>query len=231
MLIYAMGLAAALLTAIYMTRMMLYTFHGPNRSGDAERKHLAEAPWVMTGPLVVLGVLSAVGGYLNLPAFMGDVSQKLHHWLEPVTGASSLRITHGEEAHLPLSTEYALIGLAVLIAIAGMAIAYARLKPAALVPKDQAPEAHGIERVLENKYFVDEAYDRAIVEPVVGFSRRVLWRGMDSGVIDGLLVNGSGFLMRGLGWVGARLQSGQVGTYAWVLVIGVLAVLGAFSIR
>src|SRR5687768_5648945 len=230
MLVYAMGLAAALLTAIYMTRMMLYTFHGPNRSGEAERKHLAEAPWVMTGPLVVLGVLSVVGGYLNLPAFMGEVSQKLHHWLEPVTGASSLRITHGEEAHLPLSTEYTLIGLAVLIAIAGMAIAYVRLKPAALVPKDQAPEPHGIERVLEHKYYVDEAYDRAIVKPVVGLSRRVLWRGLDAGVIDGLLVNGSGFLMRGLGWVGARLQSGQVGTYAWVLVIGVLAVLGAFSL-
>jgi NADH-quinone oxidoreductase subunit L len=68
------------------------------------------------------------------------------------------------------------------------------------------------------------------VKPVVGLSRSVLWRGMDAGLIDGLLVNGSAYLMRGLGWVGARLQSGQVGTYAWVLVIGVLAVLGAFSI-
>jgi NADH-quinone oxidoreductase subunit L len=229
-LIYVIGLAAALLTAIYMTRMMLYTFHGPNRSGDAERQQLREAPWVMTGPLVVLGVLSAVGGYLNFPAFFGPVGQKLHHWLEPVTGASALHITHGEEAHLAVGTELALIGLAVLIALGGMAYAYARLKPAALVPKAQSPEAVGIERVLEHKYYVDEAYDRAIVKPVVGISRRVLWRGLDAGVIDGLLVNGSGFLMRGLGWVGARLQSGQVGTYAWVLVIGVLAVLGAFSL-
>ncbi|HZI27374.1 MAG TPA: NADH-quinone oxidoreductase subunit L [Gemmatimonadaceae bacterium] len=228
--IYVIGLAAALLTAIYMTRMMLYTFHGPNRSGDAERQELREAPWVMTGPLVVLGVLSAVGGYLNFPAFFGSVGQKLHHWLEPVTGASALHITHGEEAHLAVGTELALIGLAVLIALGGMAYAYARLKPAALVPKAQSPESTGIERLLEHKYYVDEAYDRAIVKPVVGLSRRVLWRGLDAGVIDGLLVNGSGFLMRGLGWVGARLQSGQVGTYAWVLVIGVLAVLGAFSL-
>jgi len=228
--IYVIGLAAALLTAIYMTRMMLYTFHGPNRSGDAERQQLREAPWVMTGPLVVLGVLSAVGGYLNFPAFFGSVGQKLHHWLEPVTGASALHITHGEEAHLAVGTELALIGLAVLIALGGMAYAYARLKPAALVPKAQSPESTGIERLLEHKYYVDEAYDRAIVKPVVGLSRRVLWRGLDAGVIDGLLVNGSGFLMRGLGWVGARLQSGQVGTYAWVLVIGVLAVLGAFSL-
>jgi NADH-quinone oxidoreductase subunit L len=231
MLVYAMGLAAALLTAIYMTRMMLYTFHGPNRSGEAERKHLAEAPAIMTVPLAVLGVLSIVGGLINLPAFVGGAGQKLHHWLEPVTGNAALRITHGEEAHLALGTEMALIGLAVAIAVGGIWYAFAKLKPAALVPKDQAPEAHGIERVLEHKYYVDEAYDRAIVKPVVGLSRRVLWRGMDAGLIDGLLVNGSAFLMRGFGWMGARLQSGQVGTYAWVLVIGVLAVLGAFSIN
>ena len=229
-IIYAIGLAAALLTAIYMTRMMLYTFHGPNRTGEAEQKHLAEAPGVMTGPLMVLGVLSIIGGVLNLPAFLGAQGQKLRHWLEPVTGEAALHITHGEEAHLALGTEVLLIGLAVAIAISGIAYAFAKLKPEALVPKEQSPEATGIERVLEHKYFVDEAYDRAIVQPVVGISRRVLWRGMDTGIIDGLLVNGSGFLMRGLGWVGARLQSGQVGTYAWVLVIGVLAVLGVFSI-
>ena len=230
MFIYAIGLTAALLTAIYMTRMMLYTFHGPNRTGEAEQKHLAEAPGVMTGPLMVLGVLSIVGGALNFPAFFGATGQKLHHWLEPVTGASALHITHGEEAHLALGTELVLIVLAVAIAVGGIVYAVARLKPAALVPKEQSPEATGFERVLEHKYFVDEAYDKAIVKPVVGISRRVLWRGMDTGLIDGLLVNGSGYLMRGLGWVGARLQSGQVGTYAWVLVIGVLAVLGAFSI-
>src|SRR6185503_13834312 len=55
---YALGLAAAFMTAVYMTRMMIYTFHGPSRAGDEERRHLAEAPWVMTGPLVVLGILS-----------------------------------------------------------------------------------------------------------------------------------------------------------------------------
>ena len=175
-------------------------------------------------------MLSIAGGLLNLPGFLGSQGQKLHHWLEPVTGEAALHITHGEEAHLALGTEFMLIGLAVAIAIGGIAYAFAKLKPEALVPKEQSPEATGIERVLEHKYFVDEAYDRAIVKPVVGVSRRVLWRGMDTGLIDGLLVNGSGMFMRGLGWVGARLQSGQVGTYAWVLVIGVLAVLGAFSI-
>ncbi len=230
--IWAMGLAAALLTAIYMTRMMLYTFHGPNRTGEKERPHLHEAPWVMTAPLLVLGIGSLAGGWLNLPTFFaaGPV-QWLHHWLEPVTGAPSLQITHGTAPHLPLSTEYVLVGIAVAIAVIGMVIAVMRLKPARLVPKAESPAAEGFERGLEEKYFVDEAYDAAIVRPLVGGSRSVLWKGMDAGIIDGLFVHGSAWLARGLGWIGSRLQSGQVGTYAWMLIIGVLGILGAVSLR
>jgi NADH-quinone oxidoreductase subunit L len=230
--IYAMGLTAALLTAIYMTRMMLYTFHGPNRTGEKERAHLHEAPWVMTGPLAVLGVLSVAGGWLNLPTFFpaGPI-QALHHWLEPITGEAALRVTKGTEAHLEHSTEYVLVGIAIAVAALGIAFAVARLKPTALVVKSQSPAAEGIDRVLEEKYFVDEGYDKVVVQPLLGVSRAVLWKGMDSGLIDGVFVNGSAQLARGIGWVGARVQSGQVGTYAWVLIIGVVAVLGAFTLR
>ena len=230
--VWALGLTAALLTAIYMTRMMLYTFHGPNRTGEKERGHLHEAPWVMTGPLAVLGVLSLFGGWLNLPEFFpaGPV-QALHHWLEPVTGAAALRITHGAESHVEHATEYMLVGIAIAIAVTGIAIAVTRLKPTALVPKAQSPESVGIEKVLEHKYYVDEAYDRAVVQPLVGVSRSVLWKGVDAGLIDGLAVNGSAWLARGMGWLGARLQTGLVGTYAWVLIIGVLGILSAFTLR
>jgi NADH-quinone oxidoreductase subunit L len=112
-----------------------------------------------------------------------------------------------------------------------MALAAMRLKPEGLVPKAQAPGEEGFERVLANKYYVDEVYDRAIVNPTVQISRNVLWRGIDAGLIDGLLVNGSAALSRAFGWVGSRLQTGAVGTYAWVLVAGVLAVLGAVTLR
>jgi NADH-quinone oxidoreductase subunit L len=231
-LIYAMGLAGALLTAIYMTRMMLYTFHGPNRTGEKEQSFLAEAPWVLTGPLVVLGVLSAFGGWLNLPPLLplGPVGV-LEHWLEPVVGPATTVVTRGG-GELPHSTEWALIGAAVTIAIAGIVIAFARLKPERLVPKAMAPEEHGIERVLLNKYYVDEIYDRLIVRPILWFSRNVLAQGIDQGIIDKFLVTwvGAG-IPRFFGWVGSRLQSGQVGTYAWVLLIGVIAVLGAFTLR
>jgi NADH-quinone oxidoreductase subunit L len=230
--IYALGLGAALLTAIYMTRMMLYTFHGPNRTGEAERTHLHEAPWVMTGPLVVLGVLSALGGWLNLPHILPlGPMEALEHWLEPVTGGATQTIVAGAPVLPPANVEFVLIGVAVLVALLGIAIAYVRLKPERLVPARDAQPEHGVERVLAHKYYVDEAYDAAIVRPTVGISRRVLWRGVDVGLIDGFFVNGSAYLTRGVGWIGSQLQSGQVGTYAWGIVIGVLAVLGAFTLR
>jgi len=231
--IYAMGLAAALLTAIYMTRMMLYTFHGPNRTGDKEQSHLAEAPWIMTGPLVVLGVLSLFGGWLNLPDLipLGPIGV-LEHWLEPVVGPATVAVTGPGEAAHAITTEVALIGAAVAIAVVGILIALVRLKPARLVPKAQAPEEQGIERVLREKYYVDELYDRVIVRPTVWFSRNVLAQGVDQGLIDKVLVTwvGTG-IPRLFGWFGSRLQSGHVGTYAWVLLIGVIAVLGAFTLR
>ena len=229
---YVLGLAAAIMTAIYMTRMMIYTFHGPNRTGEKEREHFGEAPWVMTAPLVVLGVLSAIGGWLNIPAFLpvGPIGV-LEHWLEPVVGESALRITHGAAPHLSHSAEYTLVGAAVAIAAIGIWIAFARLKPGKLVPKAQAPASEGFQRVLENKYYVDEIYDAAIVRPTYSTSRNLLWRGIDVGLIDGLMVNGSAWFARGVGWMGSALQSGQVGTYAWVLVLGVLAVVGAVTLR
>ena len=229
--VFVIGLATALLTAIYMTRMMLYTFHGPNRTGDAERGHLHEAPWIMTGPLVVLGALSAAGGWLNIPDLLGALGpvHVLAHWLEPVTGAATAAV--GAEAGVDPAAEWALIAGAVAVAITGMAIAFVRLKPAALVPKAQAPAETGFARVLERKYYVDEFYDRAIVTPLVEGSRTILWTGVDRGVIDGLFVNGAALFARMLGWVGSKLQTGQLGEYAWAFALGVLAVLGALTLR
>jgi len=229
---YVLGLAAALMTAIYMTRMMLYTFHGPNRTGEKEREHLAEAPWVMTGPLVVLGVLSAVGGWLNIPKFLpiGPIA-RLEHWLEPVVGQSALRVTKGHVPELPHSVEYTLVGAAVAIAVIGIWIAWSRLKPQALVPAAQAKPAEGFQRVLEHKYYVDEMYEKTVVGPTYAISRNLLWRGIDIGLVDGMMVNGSAWVARGIGWMGSALQSGQLGTYAWVLVLGVLAVVGAVTLR
>jgi NADH-quinone oxidoreductase subunit L len=229
---YVLGIAAAFMTATYMTRMMIYTFHGPNRTGEEERKHLGEAPWIMTGPLVVLAILSLAGGWLNIPAFasfLGPVGG-LEHWLDPVVKESTERTLAGA-GEMSSSLEYGLVGLAILSAIAGIALAFARLKPETLVPKSQAQPDEGFEKVLADKYYVDEIYDAAVVKPVVGTSRGLLWRGVDVGLIDTAGVRGGALLAQVVGRVGSLFQSGQLGTYAWVLAVGVVVILAAFSIR
>jgi NADH-quinone oxidoreductase subunit L len=187
----------------------------------------------MTLPLVVLGVLSAIGGWLNIPELMRFLGppQWLHHWLDPVVGAPALAVTGGEAVHLTHQTEYMLIGAAVTIAVAGILFAVARLKPARLVPKEQAVPERGFARVLANKWYVDELYDRSVVRPFVGVSRRLLWTVTDKWLIDGLLVNGSARLAGFFGRIGSYWQTGNVSTYAWAIVIGVLVVLGAFTLR
>ena len=233
--IYGVGLAAAFLTAVYMTRMMLYTFHGPNRTGQREEEHLGEAPWTMTGPLVVLGILTIFGGWLNLPEVITHIvplgpNELLGHWLEPVVGGPTEHIVGGAP-HTPANTEQALIGAAVVIAVVGILTAWLRLKPDRVPRASEAIPETGFEGVVAHKYYVDEGLDRAIVRPTYTASRSFLWRIVDNGIIDGFFVNGSAALARGFGWVGSRLQSGNVGIYAWALVVGVLAVLGALTLQ
>jgi len=221
LLFWGFGLAAALLTAFYMTRLMLYTFHGPNRTGEKEQAHLHEAPWIMTGPLVVLGVLSAAGGLLNVPElFHGNAW--LHHWLEPVTRAGAALLP---ETHLSPGTEWVLVGVAVAVAATGIIGAWRLLKPEALVPARLAPPERGFARVLRDKWYVDEIYDALIVRPIVWLSREVLWKRIDQRVVDGAAVNGAARGARALGWANRWLQTGQVGTYVALFVVGVLIIL------
>jgi NADH-quinone oxidoreductase subunit L len=220
-LYYAMGIAAALLTAFYMARLMTMTFLGPNRTGERERDHLHEAPWIMTGPLVVLGVLSAIGGLLNLPPLVGG-GAALEHWIEPVTAPAAaffrLEMPHG-------STEYFLVGAAVLIGAAGLLAGWKATLRRRTLPAVEAPAETGVARVLYRKYYVDEFYDALIVRPLVWLSRIVLWKGVDQGVVDGAAVNGTAKLSRGLGWLGSRLQTGQVGVYVVLFLVGALWIL------
>ncbi|MEO7102713.1 MAG: proton-conducting transporter membrane subunit, partial [Gemmatimonadaceae bacterium] len=231
--VYVFGLAAALLTAVYMTRLMLYTFHGPSRATETEQHAMHEAPWTMTGPIVVLGLLSLIGGWLNLPAiasFLGR-SGGLDRWLNPVVGSAARAMTNGTAVEASHGTELALIGTAVAIAIVGIAIAFLALKPASLVTKDQSPGEHGFEKVLAEKYYVDEIYEAGIVHPAFATAKNVLWRGLDVGIIDNLFVNGSAAVARGFGWIGAQIQNGSTGVYAWGIALGAIVVLSVFSFR
>jgi NADH-quinone oxidoreductase subunit L len=219
---YGMAVLAAFLTAFYMARLMAMTFLGPNRTGDREREHLHDAPWVMTGPLVILGILSAVGGVLNLPPVVGGHAA-LEHWIEPVTAPAAaffrLEMPHGQ-------TELFLVGAAVLIGLVGLIAGWRATLRRPILPADQAPADTGFARVLNRKYYVDEIYDALIVRPLVWLSRMILWKGVDQGVVDGAAVNGSAKLSQGLGWLGSRLQTGQVGIYVVLFLVGAIWVLG-----
>jgi NADH-quinone oxidoreductase subunit L len=223
--LWGIGTIAALLTAFYMTRMMLYTFHGPNRSGEHAGEHLHEAPWVMTGPLLVLGIGTVLAGLLNLPAILPG-SGWLERHLEPVTATSGYYLA---DAHLGVGTEWALLGFATLVAAIGIVGAWRILHPGTLPPARSAAPETGIQRVLAHKFYVDEIYDTIIVHPLIWFSNRILWRTVDATIVDGLAVNGVARFSRFAGWVGSRLQTGSVGAYVVIFVIGVLAVI--FGLR
>jgi NADH-quinone oxidoreductase subunit L len=224
---------AALMTAFYMGRLMIYTFFGPNRTGDPERAHLHEAGPTMTIPLIVLAALSVFGGFLNVVDapivrwFDFGQGTALHRWLHPVIeGAEGVMAVN---MNMPDYVPHPLLPILIAIAIglAGLLLAWFLLKPAALRDAETEPSySDGLGKALYNKWYVDEVYDRIVVRPVGALSR-AFSSVVDRGVIDGI-VDGAGRLAQGVGLLAVRIQTGQVNTYAFVILVGVLAVLGAF---
>ena len=237
--LWGMALIAAALTAVYMTRLMVMTFHGINRTGAEEAKLLHEAPLTMTVPLAILGILSVFAGWVNVPESVQNsifggfgllpMSEWLHHWLEPVTGsADAIRLSelgpYAESAPLgggPVAWGAIATGMALVIVIlTARAVSRRQILPAS----ESEQPADGIRKILYNKWYVDEIYDRVVVRPVITASRFAS-RWLDQGLIDGT-VNAVGSLTRGLGWFGSLFQTGQVTTYAVVLTLGALTILG-----
>lgn len=217
---YVLALAGALMTAFYMFRLYYITFCGKFRGTHEQEHHLHESPAAITIPLVILAVLSVIGGYIGLPEVFG-----VHHWLgaylEPVFALSAPFV---EAHHLSHSTEWMLMGLSSVLVIVFILLARARF----VKYEDTGRANTGLAKVLENKWYVDELYDAVIVKPLILLSRffqDVLERaGIDR------LVNGVG---RGVQWGSQQvrlLQNGQVGFYIFAMVIGmvVLFVIGWF---
>ena len=226
--IYVLGLMTALLTAIYMTRLMMLTFAGTNRTGSAEQQVLHEAPAIMTGPVLILGMLALVGGWLNLPALIPlGSTDALEHWLEPVVGESARRLTG--DAALSHNTEWMLVAVAIATAVTGIAYAAIRFRRP-IEDRAHAPVDAGFAGLLSNAYGVDAAIDTAIVRPVNALASGVLARGVDVGVDRAFNATGN-LLARMAALIGQRLQDGDVGKYAWLLAAGALAMLAAFTLR
>jgi NADH-quinone oxidoreductase subunit L len=227
-----------MLTAFYMTRMMVMTFHGANRTGTEESTHLHEAPAVMWVPLALLAVASVFGGWVNVPEALQSsvlglggilpMSEWLHHWLEPLTAQAHLvqETNLGEVAHsAPFGGGEAAWALASTLAAAAVVAASVRfVGTRKVVPAAQDRVAPtGFAGLLANKYYVDEIYDRLIVQPIVRASR-FCWKVIDQGIIDGF-VNAVGWVARGAGWIASLFQTGTVNTYALIFTLGVLVIL------
>jgi NADH-quinone oxidoreductase subunit L len=218
--LYVLGLVAALLTAYYMTRQVIMVFYGKARWHDAHDEHGAhgdftphESPKIMLLPLVVLAALSTVGGALQLP-FSSDL-HFLEKWLEPVVEFGEADIS-GTWAY---DNKYLLLGVAVVIALAGIAASvavYGKKKMAPIEPK-----------VLEQGWY----YDKSITAFMGGPGRRVFdgiaW--FDAHIVDGA-VNGVARLVRGSAGGLRKTQSGYVRQYAAALGVGVVLLLVWFVV-
>ena len=227
-LVYGLGVVTAFLTAIYMTRMMVIAFTGTHRSGDDVQQAIHDAPAVMTIPVILLGVLSAIGGWINLPTLapLGR-TEWLAEWLAPVTGASARRVAGA--AHGEASNEVALLSIAMALAVAGIGLALWRYRRP-LASKHDAPTERGIAGVLAHAYFIDAAVDVVVVRPLNVLSDVVLANGVEVAV-DRALSGGGGLFARVSALAGRRLQDGDVGKYAWLVVAGVLGILAMLTLR
>jgi NADH-quinone oxidoreductase subunit L len=267
--LWIIGIITALLTAIYMTRLMVMTFWGTERfreshtdsaPADAHNDHglhgthePRESSWLMTAPLIVLAVLSTFGGFIGVSYALGSLwSNKPVNYIErtldpivkpagrastepevrwltpppqPIDGAPAFAPIEpgeaGESASSPeeIREERMLAGLSLLVALSGIGIGWVIFQKRPLME---------LPSILENKYYVDEIYDAAIIHPVEVGSREGLWKFFDVEVIDGLL-HGLGQTVTETGAVIRRLQSGFVRNYAAIILFGALLVIGFFA--
>lgn len=210
-LYYFIGVAGALMTAFYMFRLYTLTFLGQFRGTHEQEHHLHESPWQMTLPLIVLAILSVVGGWVGIPEVFAEHAHSLEHFLAPIF-AESAKLA--EQHHLSASQEYLMMGASTAAIVVVILLAINSYK------KYQASDdaaATGLGKVLENKWYIDELYDAVVVNPlhsIAGFFKNII----EKSGIDGL-VNGVGKLV-GYGSRQLRLvQSGQVGNYILIMVL------------
>lgn len=222
MFCWVLASAASLITAFYMARLMTMTFFGEFRGGEKAAEALTEAPRSMTGPIIALGILSVIGGVLNLPHLVGG-NQALEHWLNPVTARATSLLPPLQE--LSVGTEWGLLGLAAVIGILGLVGGYLLTRSRAIPLPEHAQPETGILAVLYHKYWIDELYSFLVVRPTIWFSDRILSKGVDQFLVDRIGVGGIARLAEGLGWVGARLQNGQVAVYVTVFAGGAILLL------
>jgi NADH-quinone oxidoreductase subunit L len=225
--------------------------HGHDAHGHGAHGHLHDAPKPMAFALIALTVGSVLAGYIGLPHALGG-SNRLEAWLEPSFKAPHVEARAGQPtrtmeptettepaaaagsaAHQESSdtgTELALMGLSSAVALAGIGLAWFFFLADPRRSESVARSFSGLRTLLLNKYYVDEVYDAAIVQPIRVTSEEGLWKVVDAGAIDGA-VNGTAETVGGLSEVLRRLQTGSVRAYAASLLFGAVLVFGYYLWR
>jgi NADH-quinone oxidoreductase subunit L len=200
---------ASIMTAFYMFRLMYLTFFREFRGTEEQKHHLHESPKLITLPLVILAVLAAIGGAINLPG-----SFWLNHYLEPILATK-------HHAHVLGTHEFMLMGVALAGAVVGILWAYSKYLKQGFVPKEDEAIV-GFNKVIYNKYYVDEIYTALIVAPInaiSNFSRKTIEPQLSK------LVFSFGSAANALGTQGKKLQNGNIGLYLFMFVLGICALI------
>ena len=214
-IVWGLTLFSAALTGIYMFRLLFLTFFGEFRGTEEQKHHLHESSWVMTLPLVVLAVLSVVGGFLNLPHFAGEeISQKLAHWLNPIY------VYGAKHAEVPFNIEMILLAITlVMVAVVFFLVRniYVTKKKMAL-PEE---EYKGWERLSTKKVFIDEFYDATVVKPTEGLGKGTR---MFDNILDRFF-NFIGFGAVDSGRAFKKFQNGNVENYVLIMSLAIGLIL------
>ncbi|WP_207429190.1 NADH-quinone oxidoreductase subunit L [Pedobacter sp. SYSU D00535] len=218
-ILWVLGVIGAMLTAFYMFRMLFLTFYGSFRGTHEQEHHLHESPKSMTIPLIVLAVLSVVGGFIGVPEVLGG-SHWLSQFLSPVFFDSNSRVP---AMHLDHSTEYFLMAVSVVLALVSAVIAYTRYVSKKPVPVPDNGERGALANLSYNKYYIDEVYDAIVGKPLNALSR-FFFKVVDKSLIDGL-VNGFGRVTTEASKGLRLLQTGNIGFYIFMMVAGIVALL------
>jgi len=220
--LFVIGVLTAILTAFYTGRMMSLTFYGQKRYSHDVEHHLHESPALMTFPLYVLAILAALGGFLGVPHLLGDylghMPHYLSHWLDPVVPSKHLPLVG---VKIALHEGVVMAGSSI-VAIISYFTGVALFKKHMFV-KDILGAFSPVEKILANKYYVDELYAVIVVNPIKKislFSANII----DKFVVDGA-VNGIGSKVKRLGTGLRFLQTGDIQTYAFMMLMGLVLVV------
>jgi NADH-quinone oxidoreductase subunit L len=205
----------SVLTAVYMFRLYWLTFYGEFRGTEHQKSHLHESPATMTIPLIVLAILSAVGGFIGMPELF-HAPHFLNEFLAPVI----FKTSHEEASH---TFEIMLMSISVVLLAVIMYATYSYYVTKKVRPEEDNEELDSFAKLLTNKYYVDEVYATLITKPLDKLAAFV-YKYIDQGLIDGT-VNGTGSILNNVSGQLRKIQTGHIGAYVFAMVIGIITIL------